>query len=90
MDFLENNLMYILIAGVAIVVISLLGEAAPFVAKIKSIFSNVDLPDLLDGEINEHDAVDAVNLLCDFLPEGPGEEVCKLVAPHLFNHDHKE
>ena len=43
MDFLENNLMYILIAGVAIVVISLLGEAAPFVAKIKSIFSNVDL-----------------------------------------------
>ena len=77
----------VMVGFVCVVVVGLLGGPKKLMEKFRSFTSK--LPDLTPGPPTEHDAVDAAKLLCEFLPAGPAEELCKIVSPHLLVKQHE-
>ena len=78
----------VMVGLVCMVVVGLLGGPKKLLEKFRSYIPS-ELPDLTPGPPTEHDAVDAAKLLCEFLPAGPAEELCKIVSPHLLVKQHE-
>ena len=70
-----------IVLGCAVVILGMAGGIKPALAKLRGL-----LPGATGGKTSEHEAVDAVNLLCAYLPREASEKVCQIVAPHLFRH----